>query len=552
MQTNQETSSNITLLPEHIIDQIKAGEVIERPAHLIKEVLENSLDAGSQNISLHIIGEGMELISIEDDGHGMHFADLPFAFCRHATSKITNFEDLYKLHTFGFRGEALASIAAVAKINCTSTPHSSLQDGGRITLESGHVTSHTHGGGPKPGTSLYIKDLFYNTPARLKFIKSAQSEKNAIRKMIDSFVISHPHISFSIRFDEQDKILYPAVDTAEKRIKQLFFKSKKRDERPLIHLQKSYEGHDIEVFLTPDSVKGTLTRKQFLFANDRLFIDKQIHQMLTRSMESRGWSQGPGSYYVCLTVPPSQLDVNVHPNKTYIKFLKHALIMSLISSELKGLDIVEPQNELIPEPLSPSPEGKMKPITPLSSYVNSPFTHAPNRESFTERQTINHHRHSPVNEVKHPYYQMIDSEEGHLFINKVSLVATICSYLQKLPEEDDSWQTPLLISEPFAKETFSFAPNALQEAKKVGFIFDDLDDSTIALRSIPSLFTSVDYKYLIQCMILSDMNLDALDLTGFDVTSSFINNVLGVPELKKVMTTYAIRLDSPQLKNLFH
>ncbi|MBY0414887.1 MAG: ATP-binding protein, partial [Bdellovibrionales bacterium] len=124
--------NNIEILPEHIIDQIKAGEVLERPASLLKELLENSLDAGSTEIHIHLIENGMDLLSIEDNGHGMTFKNLPFAFLRHATSKLKTFEDLYRLNSFGFRGEALASVAASSRLTCTTQPKDLNEDGGKI------------------------------------------------------------------------------------------------------------------------------------------------------------------------------------------------------------------------------------------------------------------------------------------------------------------------------------------------------------------------------------------------------------------------------------
>lgn len=540
MNSTQEISSHITLLPEHIIDQIKAGEVIERPAHLIKEVLENSLDAGATEVSLHIVGEGMQLIAIEDNGRGMMLQDLPFAFCRHATSKIKNFEDLYNLHTFGFRGEALASIAAVSKINCISSQDESGNHAGKITLESGQVTSHAQTSSNKRGTSLYIKDLFYNTPARLKFIKSAQSEKNAIRKTIDSFVISHPEVSFTIRFDDQDKTVYPAVTTLEKRVRQLFYTAKKQGHE-LIHLSKAYEGHEVEIFLSPNSIKGNLTRKQFLFANDRLFIDKQIHQMVTRSMEKRGWLSGPGSYFINIKVPTSQLDVNVHPNKTYIKFLKHTLIMSLISNELKGISESE-ENEL---PIQ-APVTRPEP-TPLNHFIQSPFTQT--SQGYAPR--TNSPQASIAKEVRastshHKTYQILDS---HL-IHKRFLLNCIFDHLKSLNEDDESWRTPLLISEPFPKDSY-ITEKSLNEMRRLGFILDEVSNETIALRSIPNLLSSVDYKKLVKALLQSSTDLGQCDTSQISINETLIRNTLLVPSLKSQSHRFMIELDHHKLESLF-
>jgi DNA mismatch repair protein MutL len=194
--THTDSNTKIDILPEHIIDQIKAGEVLERPASLVKELIENSLDAKASEINIHLVENGMSLLSIEDNGQGMSFENLPYAFLRHATSKLKTFEDLFKLYSFGFRGEALASVAASARVTCTSQPEDLSIQGGKIVIHGGateylipqKLTSH--------GTSIYIKDLFYNTPARLKFVKSKTSEKAAIKKIIYSFVVAHPTSNF--------------------------------------------------------------------------------------------------------------------------------------------------------------------------------------------------------------------------------------------------------------------------------------------------------------------------------------------------------------------
>src|SRR5690606_27531427 len=158
------------------------------PSTLLKEIIENSIDANSKNIQLQILDNGMELISLEDDGEGIAYDELPLAFARHATSKIHQFEDLYNLYTYGFRGEALASIASISRITCESTTE---KETSRFKIEGGEVLSHIKDEkrNHESGTKLYIKDLFYNTPVRLKFLQSKTSEKNQIKKILNSFLL---------------------------------------------------------------------------------------------------------------------------------------------------------------------------------------------------------------------------------------------------------------------------------------------------------------------------------------------------------------------------
>jgi DNA mismatch repair protein MutL len=537
MRTTEEISSKIIILPEHLIDQIKAGEVIERPANLIKEILENSIDAHAKNINLHLVNEGMELISLEDDGHGMSHGDLPYAFCRHATSKIISFEDLYRLRTFGFRGEALASIAAVSKITCVSTPLDTYQSGGQIVLESGMTISHSLHKGRRHGTSLYIKDLFYNTPARLKFIKSAQSEKNAIRKTIDSFIISHPEITFTIRYDDEDKMIYQAIKDGnhQKRIEQLFYPTKKaqQDARDQVcYFEQEYEGHIVRGLISRHSVRGTSKRKQFLFANDRHFIDKQIHQLISRSMESRGWHDGPGHYYLAVKVPTSQIDVNVHPNKTYIKFLKHSLILSLISNNIKKS--FEPIAQASITPLTEI-TGNNQSTTPIEHFIQGPTDHEQKKNISTG--------------LVHNLYQLCQKDQQSYLIHKKNLTSSLFEYLAKKSYDDESWQTPLLISEPFQRSSYTLSHDALERLRNYGFVVEIIDDNTYVLRSIPNLCIGLDLNVFMHYLLKADASIDALDLSQYYYSNTFMQNLLDYPELSPQQ--WCVSLSETKVADLF-
>ncbi|MGZ3808813.1 MAG: DNA mismatch repair endonuclease MutL, partial [Bacteriovorax sp.] len=328
----------IEILPEHIIDQIKAGEVLERPASLVKELIENSLDAKSSEINIHLIENGLDLLAIEDNGHGMSFDNLPYAFLRHATSKLKTYDDLYRLRSFGFRGEALASVAASARVTCTTQPTDLSAEGGKIIIHGGAQELLIPNRASTHGTSLYIKDLFYNTPARLKFIKSKTSEKSALKKMLYAFVLSNHAINFSIKWDEKEREIFKAVDEAEvsKRVEQVFFnKVSKGESASIWNAKENYDNYFVEVYFTPTTHTTPQYRHHYLFANNRFFQDKSLHQALLRTLDPL-WRFGEsGHYMVKITAPPEDLDVNVHPNKTQIKFLKPDVIYSLLVSALR-------------------------------------------------------------------------------------------------------------------------------------------------------------------------------------------------------------------------
>ncbi|MCO4792145.1 MAG: DNA mismatch repair endonuclease MutL [Bacteriovoracaceae bacterium] len=507
--------SNIKLLPEHLIDQIKAGEVVERPASLIKELIENSIDAGSTKIDIHIVDNGMELISIEDNGKGMRFEDLPMAFCRHATSKIERFEDLYKLHSFGFRGEALASIASTARVTCHSQTENESESGGRIVIHGGEQKSHAIADKGSSGTSFFIKDLFFNTPARLKFIKSKNSEKIALKRMVNSFILANPSVAFSVRWDDKEKIFYPAVteDNFAQRIKKVFFNNKKIDDS-LISFDASYEGHRVYGYLSLTSGKGNAGKHQFLFANKRIFHDKSLHQSIMRSAEKM-WPFGERGHYVLfIDAPPSAIDVNVHPNKTHIKFFKSGVIYSLIQSGINNsLSIrkdelpVHEQPELQTPNMSFNDAQSFDFSTPMKS--NSEWGFTPSPQGFLDRSAD---RSSLFIRVSDNFF--LYKKEGQSFLGDLERLQK--SYLTKLfcsPEVKSSEVVPLLISEPFNIDPKSKSSEWVRFLLNKGFEFEQLEPHLIVLRSIPELLSGLALKDILS-PVLSELQQSNEELSN--------------------------------------
>jgi DNA mismatch repair protein MutL len=489
-------NSNIKLLPEHLIDQIKAGEVVERPASLIKELIENSIDAGSTKIDIHIIDNGMELISVEDNGKGMSFYDLPLAFHRHATSKIERFEDLYRLRSFGFRGEALASIASTARVTCTSTPIDG-RKGGRIVIHGGEQKSLTETEESQNGTSFFIKDLFFNTPARLKFIRSANSEKMALKRIVNSFILANPHVAFSVKWDDKEKDFFPSVtqENLSSRIKKVFFNNKK-NETSLISFEGEYEDHRVWGFLSLASSKGNAGKQQYLFANKRIFHDKALHQAVLRSAE-KIWPPGEKGHYVLfIDAPPAAVDVNVHPNKTHIKFFKSGVIYSLVSSAIS--------------------KSLMSQSKPMSSHSQQSLN-TPDME-FKDAMEFDFSP-SPVSQMTAHQYNFQDIPTGFLektieknsaflsladdyFIyqkNNISYLglytkAYLCFFNKVFSEEcSTSDVIPLLISEPFeAGKNIDY--QWIDSFRLFGFEFEKLEDGLLVLRSIPEALSGLSLK----------------------------------------------------------
>ncbi len=463
----------IKLLPEHLIDQIKAGEVVERPSSLIKELIENSIDAHANKIEIQILDNGLELISIEDNGDGISFQDLPFAFCRHATSKIDKFEDLYNLNSFGFRGEALASIASSSKLVCQST-HLQSNTGGKIEINGGKQISLSPIMGDQSGTSFYIRDLFYNTPVRLKFIKSKQAEKNSLKRILNSFLISNPNITFTIRWEDKEKIIYKSIkeNKIEKRLTKIFFNNKK-DSLPLHYFEGSYEGNKIWGYISHESSKGNSHKSHFLFANNRLFSDRALHQTILRSAKNI-WKDGQvGHYAIFISTPPNEIDVNVHPNKIQVKFFKNSTIFSLLGSSISNSIDQKVINKLN----SSNPEASNQASHPLS--VDSSI--AMNGQGLIKK--------IPAEEAKGFFisnrFSFINYQDHKLMVDHYKLYLSYWSHLldQTLPPRKEQDMSPLLIAEPF----YLARPfNQYQDLfLKKGFEFERIEDDLLILKTVP-------------------------------------------------------------------
>lgn len=516
---------SIELLPEHLIDQIKAGEVIERPSNLIKELVENSIDAGSKKIDIHLIENGMDLISVEDDGKGMLLADLPYAFCRHATSKISSFEDIYKLTSFGFRGEALASISAISRLNCISSPKENLQGGGKISIHGGETISHVPHVSNKAGTSIFIKDLFYNTPARLKFIKSKASEKNSLKRILHSFVLANPHVSFGIKWDEKDKDIYNAATNEEerkKRIEKLLLK-KGHEPKGFQKFEGSYEDSHVEGYFSDWSQRGNAGKNQYLFINGRLFGDRQLHSSVMKTIEGY-WPYGEsGHYVVFLQVPPNQIDVNVHPSKTHIKFFKSSEVFSMVSSSIrKKLGTL---NERTHHPMPtnnsaiPSNLEMALPNQAISDFSHSPYQEAPqaqqNSQELFQAEGEFLSFNYPVSETYSLITFLHDLDKASYLLHKGRLLS---SYLKSNWETslpiDENEITPLLISEPFHYEETNI-DKYFPVLKELGLEFERIDAKTIVLRTIPNFLGVFEPAKILSPLIKKLSTCSALTLESF-------------------------------------
>ena len=322
-------SPRIKLLPDNISNQIAAGEVIQRPSSVVKELLENAVDAGAKNIKLIIKDAGKTLIQVIDDGSGIMSEDLNLAFVRHATSKIRKTADLYTLNTKGFRGEALASIAAISNVEAyTRTSKDEVSH--YLKIEGGRITEQGLSTQPK-GTSILIKNLFFNVPARRNFLRSDTVE---LKHIIDEFhrvSLAHPDINF-LFFNNGNELFDLSIKETRKRICSIF--GSKWDNY-LIPISETTSLTNLDGFIVKPEFSKKTRGHQFFFVNNRYIKSTFLHHAVNSAFEGllrTGYHPG---YFLYLTVDPKSIDINIHPTKTEIKFEEEQSIYSILRAAVK-------------------------------------------------------------------------------------------------------------------------------------------------------------------------------------------------------------------------
>lgn len=322
----------IQQLPVTVANQIAAGEVIERPASVVKELLENSLDAQADMISIDIGYGGLNQIKITDNGIGIVAEDLPLAIAAHATSKIKQLSDLYSIASMGFRGEALASIASISRLTISSRPES--QEHAMMLSSDGHAI-HITPCARNQGTTVDVRDIFFNAPVRKKFLKTEQSEFQAIETVVKRFALSAPAIALNLTHNGKQRLNLPAAHCAQTRLQRIRKLLGKTFIEQAIYLDVEHAGMRLHGWVSNSEYQSSQSDKQWIYVNARMVKDKLLNHAIKRSYESLLY---PGRYPACLlylTLNPGEVDVNVHPTKHEVRFQQPRLVHDFITSQIQ-------------------------------------------------------------------------------------------------------------------------------------------------------------------------------------------------------------------------
>ncbi len=449
----------IVILDENTANQIAAGEVIERPASVVKEMVENSIDAGATQITVEIRNGGISYIRVTDNGNGIEGDDLEFAFERHATSKIRRIEDLDSLATMGFRGEALASVASVSHLEATSkTRESSV--GNTLKIEGGRVVSIAQAGCPD-GTTFIVRNLFYNTPARYKFLKKDSTEAGYVSDIIERLALANPGISFKFIQNGQTQLHTPGNHDLLSTIYSIFGKEIASS---LIPVDYSTDGFSLTGFIGKPEIARGNRNSQYIYLNGRYIKNRILSKALEDSYKTRLMQNKFPFCVLMISTSPRNYDVNVHPQKLEVRFANENAVYSLVyhgcESALLGQSMIrsfEPGlKEEKPETIQVSKQEEIRPIPEIKT-VKTVYVPETKQESLFEEKR-------PV--VEPPRF--IEKTTRPVFIEKTEIHDAV----KEAKKEEEKISEP---TEPFRDNEPAVSGNSateLLEATIVGQAFD--------------------------------------------------------------------------------
>jgi DNA mismatch repair protein MutL len=329
----------VHILPEGLANRIAAGEVVERPASVVKELTENALDAESRTVTVMAQGAGRRLIRVSDDGYGMSQDDALLAFERHATSKIRAVEDLECITSLGFRGEALPSIASVSRLTLNTCAHLG-ETGTCVELDAGVIRQVRAWAGPV-GTSIEVRQLFFNTPARLKFLKSRNTEVGHMVNVVSQLALAHPNVRFQFSHEQHILLDLPPVPTVLERLAAIWGAEIGRQLIPI----EAHEGSLLlSGFVSPPTWSRAARDAQYLFVNGRVVRDRILLHALSEAYRHILPEKRHPMVFVFLALPPQDVDVNVHPHKTEVRFSQPDLVHALVREAVhRGMSRTTPR-----------------------------------------------------------------------------------------------------------------------------------------------------------------------------------------------------------------
>ncbi len=531
--------ARIKQLSKNLINQIAAGEVIERPSSVVKELAENSIDAGAKKISIEITNECRN-IRIADNGCGIHPDDILLAFTKHATSKIQNDEDLYNIHTLGFRGEALASIISISKLTCT-TRTADFETGTKVKCENSEVSQTETG--CAVGTIMEIKDLFYNIPARLKFLKSSSTEFSYIQDLVQSLALAHPEVSFELKRDGKQILKTDGLGDLKRTIKDLFNGEVAQNLKEVLKTDK-LSGMRISGFVsTPDFTRSS-KKNYFMFINGRA-VKCPIFQKSIDTAYKNLIASGKFPFIVLnLEIPATDVDVNVHPTKKEVRYKNTNMVFNFVCTAIQGglanytEKATQPQNvsskntNFENSPAISFNQAKLERNEDIyfdkqndDMYISNKMAEEISRDLGFNRtpeitqsklispppQTIAEPEENIIGQYKNTYI-LIEREEGLEIVDQH--IAEERYIYEKLRSEKNIVSQLLFVSDVLtvtAEETEILKEN-IDKFEKFGYEIEFLKNNELIFRKLPQLIAKVNPKEILSDILENiEGNIDGLE-----------------------------------------
>ncbi|MFC1668315.1 DNA mismatch repair endonuclease MutL [Chlamydiota bacterium] len=503
----------ITMLPDHVVNKISAGEVIERPASVVKELVENALDAHTKHIVVEIKRSGKRLIRVVDTGIGMENVDAIKSIERHATSKIDSIDDLNDTVSFGFRGEALSSIAAVSELEIV-TKRKEDQFATQVMAKGGTLIE-THEIGASDGTAISVKDLFFNTPVRMKFLKSDRTEMVKILDIIQTISLAHQSVSFTLMADGKELLTLPAIASLKQRIRALFGASFINSLVPF-EIERSHI--NIEGFLgEPNSALSTRS-KQYFFVNNRPIKDSLLGYALLEGYREVISSKRYPIAFVFISINPTEVDVNIHPTKREVRFLNIRFIQSILTSIVRdtvGKGSIFKTNEPIKEGTTSLDNSRIKDA--ISSFIAKP--QRANDFSFITQKTVPKPLYERGNDNEnngcsnenitvlgsiHNLYIIAEDQSGLIILDQHAAHERVL--YDKLMKEvrigkvvQQTLLFPVMIE--INKQEKLLLQDFMPSLEELGFGIEEFDPQTLAIIAVPSLLEQVEIERLLRDLL---------------------------------------------------
>lgn len=487
--------NRILALPLHLANQIAAGEVIERPASVLKELIENSLDAGAKQIHINIEGAGNQLIKVRDDGHGIHPNDLALALSRHATSKLHSSEQLNQIASLGFRGEALPSIASISQLTLSSRQASS-EHAWQISGENDSITPITH----PAGTSVEVRELFFNVPARRRFLRGHKTELHHISTTIQRLALSHFNVGFQCQLSSSSTLKLPSAITPDQQQKRIAKICGKAFINNSIYLEQQYDDIELEGWIANTDGHRPQTDTQFFFINGRVIRDRVINHAIRQAYNDFIPAGRYPAFVLYLSMPLDRVDINVHPTKHEVRFHDARLIHGLITKAI--------QETLTHSPVQPSTVATHHNEAKHSQTRHPEIGEAPASYSSPSREKLSSPSfNGAANNVLFQRYLITQTENKTWLIDlQQAELNQRKQHFQQALKNNTLSSRPILVPiqislEPEKMKTIHQNQKILAE---FGFQFIFSQDS-ITIKAIPSLFSNADLTPLIN-NIASDIN----------------------------------------------